>query len=348
MATRHVYDVDDVCSTAAYGLLTGDTILAVRAAKELSVSGESDRLFRLLTFLWLLDTPDHVYETQRSAAFIAHDTTQLLYAMLVSTPRQLPPLPLPITTTSMSASDTIKYIQPPPDDTSPNLVHLEWDIRPPAWTDRQCSQFIKRIRYALRKYDAWNPTDLSSQLLRPARNLEALCSLLHMLGVHTSYIDLLRTIPYDPMLEHILGHAYASLCPVTADVNAKLPQKAVAIYKDISTVGGHKGRTFHIPPDALNMWCMRSRPLVRWNGAPLFVADESVTAYWVHLCKQYKITIADGNLVTTDGSSSAAFFDAAFPDDIPDEWDDTEWLKSHEIQINSAQNVWRPGFMMFL
>jgi hypothetical protein len=348
MATRHVYDVDDVAATTAYGLLTGDPILAARAARELVLSGESERLFRLLTFLWVLDTPDHMYESQRSAAFIAGDVNTFFYTMASSTPRNLPPLPLPVTTTP-STSDDVKYIQPPPDDTSDNLVHADWKTRPSEWTKRQSSRFIKRIRMALRKGDAWNPTELSLLLLRPARNLDALCSFLDMLGVHTSFIELLRTVPFDPLLEHVLGHAYASLCPAESPPHLQPPQKAVAIYKDTTTAtGGRKGRTFHVPSAALNMWRVRSRSLPRWTGAPLFVADDAATSYWVDLCKQYKITMAHGNLVSGGGGDDAAFYDAAFPDDIPDEWEAAEWSKSHDISVNPEQNVWHPGFMMYL
>lgn len=346
MATRHVYDVDDVAATTAYGLLTGDPILAARAARELVLSGESERLFRLLAFLWLLDTPDHMYESQRSAAFIAGDVNTFFYTMLSSTPRELPPLPLPITTTP--SSDDVKYIELPPDDTSNNLVHVDWSLRPPEWTERQCSRFIKRIRTALCKGDAWNPTELSLPLLRPARNLDSLCSFLDMLGVHTSFIELLRTVPFDPLLEHVLRHAYASLCPAVLPPRLQPPQKAVAIYKDTSSaIGGRKGRTFHVPTAALNMWRVRSRPLPRWMGAPLFVADDAATAYWADLCKQYKITVSNGNLVSADGDD-ADFYTAAFPDDIPDEWDIAEWSKSHEIPVNLEQNVWHPGFIMYL
>jgi hypothetical protein len=98
MATKSLYELEDVCATLMYALETHNHKLVIQAARELRISGEMDLLVNFVLMAWLLCEP-HILPMGRAPT---HDTLfEDLCAVMEHFPAQIPKhksmllLPLP-------------------------------------------------------------------------------------------------------------------------------------------------------------------------------------------------------------------------------------------------------------
>lgn len=333
MATKHLYECEDVAASLLYGLAEGDSILAVRAAKELHVSDETDLLQRLLTLAWLLDDPGHSDESSRLQAFCKQDHQTLLYLLCASGKHSAPSLP--------EESDAL----PPSIESSTNPNIDGWTRLPNGWTAEQASRAFKAIRYALTKKYWQHAVYLTSPLIRG--NTYALVSLLVALGVPTEFASLLETTVYTPLAHRILMHAFASLA--ASPTTAFQPEKRLQAIWNASDPVGRTGRTLNISAGALAMWRLRRKSVSRLVGSPSLVAQEDATNYWRQAAETHCVSVKNGDIHFTDDDQQESFFQKYFHDDIPDEWSVDERKKSHDIEPSPpGENSWQPWQTAFL
>ncbi len=330
MATKHLYECEDVAASLLYGLNEGDSILAVRAAKELHVSGETELLHRLLTLAWLLDDPDHPDELHRLKAFCAHDTQAFLYLLCASQKHTLPSLP--------EESDA-----QPPTIRGTGLATTEWERLPNGWTAEQGARAFTAVRHALTKKYWQHAVYITSPLIRG--NTYALISLLHTLGCPKELTAILETTVYTPLATRILMHAFASL--VASPSAPPQPEKRVCAIWNAADPVGRTGRTLVIQATALSMWRLRQKAVTRLVGAPSLVLQEDATTYWHTATIKCGVTLKDNELCFADDDQQESFYEKYFPDDIPDEWSTEERAKSHGIESSPTQeNPWQTAFLL--
>jgi hypothetical protein len=324
MATKHLYECEDVGATLLYGIVRGEPIVAVRAAKELLDSEEHELLHKLLTLAWLLDSPDHPYESQRAQAVCDHNTEQLFY-LLATTMPMIAPLP--------EKSDA-------PAPAHGRGTATEWTKHPRGWSDAQAATALRAIQYALRKQYWQHAAYLAGPLIYG--NTYALVSLLQLLGVKKPLIELLETTVFGPLAERILAHAFASL--VHTPTQAHIQPRLRALWNAKLPVG-KAGRLFTIPPEARSMWRVRAKPVTRLMGNPHLIADEDACAYWRKVVQTYGIRKEEELVFAND---EERFYDDCFPDDIPDEWSNEERAKSHgpSIETTLEWHPWQTAFLL--
>jgi hypothetical protein len=328
MATKHLYECEDVAATLLYGFLEGDSVLAVRAAKELYVSGETELLHRLLTLAWLLDDPENPQESLRMKAFCAQDHSSLLFLLCNSTKHALPLIP--------EESDA----RPP---SGIQGIVDGWTKIPNGWTVEQAAHAKKAIHYAL-KHKYWqHAVYLSSPLI--CGNTHSLVSLLHSLGIPTELTSLLETTVYTPLAHRILMHAFASL--VASPAPAFQPEKRLqAIWNSADPVG-RTGRVLNISTGALSVWRLRRKSVSRLVGTPTMIAEEDATAYWRNAVVEHNVSLKDGEFCFADDDQQESFYEKCFPDDIPDEWSVEERKKSHDVEsVINQENPWQTAFLL--
>jgi hypothetical protein len=330
MATKHLYECEDVVATLLYAIVMGNPSVAIRAAKELRVSGEDDLLHKALTLVWLLDNPDHPYEKQRAQAVCDKNTEQLLYLLANTETIVAPPLP--------EKSDAAAPL------TSSVSSVCDWSKLPKGWSEAQGSTALRAIQYALRKKYWQHACYLASPFIYG--NNYALSSLLKYLGVAQPLIDMLETTVFCPLAERILAHAFATLvAPTHAPY---VPEKRLQSIWHAKDTVGKLGRTLTIPASALSMWRVRSKPVARLMGSPQLIAEEDACAYWQSAIQEFEIRVENSDLVLDDDRQEP-FYESYFPDDIPDEWSLEERAKSHGLHVDfTAHSEWHPWQTAFL
>lgn len=337
MATRHLYELEDVAATLLHAIQTAQHALAFQAARELHRSGEDARAFRLLTLAWMLSDPSSPFQPHRCAAFRMGDPFPLLRSLLTSdTVEALPELcdihdmpPRPVASQSQSQSQS----------------HLGWTVYPASWTPAEAERLWRAVTYAMR-HGFWQH---AAYLLRPLLTTDkpSLAALLRAIDTEAKLIDLLERTEYAPLSERILQHALSALViPYTVDV--PIHTYTPAQWNSSTHIGTRKGRTFTVDPQALALWGLHSTPLSRLMGAPVLVAEESASAFWRQEMARYGCRCEHDALVfdnDDDCTKQDAFYVSLFPDDIPDEWSNTERLKSHGVSVTtSVENPWRAAF----
>ena len=141
------------------------------------------------------------------------------------------------------------------------------------------------------------------------------------IGIDTKYLDAMAATIYKPLEYRILEHACAALTAYVSVAPAAPPWSHVPF-------GARAGRTFFIEDASLITWGVKKPPQsdlrdpTKLIPVPLFETEED----------------------------EIAFFESHFPDDIPDEWPDTEVSKSHGICESGAVDrcVWRIAFLDLL
>lgn len=333
MATKHLYECEDIAATLLHAIATGNSILAIRTAKELHVSGEDELLHKLLTLAWLLDSPDHPYEKQRAQAVCDTNTEQLLYLLSTTNSVVAPALP--------EKSDA-----PVPSETQgkPGLCD-QWTKLPNGWSDAQAGVALRAIQYALHKKYWQQAAYIASPLIYG--NTYALSSLLRCLGCHATLITMLETTVFCPLAERILMHAFATL--VSTVVPLYVPEKrSQSIWRNEDPVG-KPGRVIKISVAALSMWRVRSKPVSRLIGSPQLIVEEDACAYWQTQVHDFQIRKSDDNLVFVNDDLQEMFYENCFPDDIPDEWSLDERSKSHGLSVDyTIHSEWHPWQTAFL
>jgi hypothetical protein len=320
MATRHLYEMEDVAAHLLYAIAHGDGAQAAHAARELHASEEDELLYRLLTLAWML-APAGAYERAIADGFEARDTDAMLRALAAcATPYELPP------------TKRAPRADPPPADYDAPPPPPAWNRHPTGWTPAAAGALWHAIDESLRKHNPARAFRLTAQLI--VGNTVSLAQLLTSVGIHAAYGELLLQTVYEPLCERILYHAiYATTAPPVAPPVAP-------------PAGGKSGRVFKISADALAAWSVRSKPLTRLMGAPLLVAADDACAYWRRLCRN--VRVVDDNLVFADDDACETFYNTYFPDDIPDEWSVHEREKSHGLLLPSSltKNPWVAAFLL--
>lgn len=323
MASLNLYHTDSVAATILYGINTGNPSLAIRASKELFVSGESEFLMRILTLAWLLQDPGHPYEYARHEAYIQGDCETFLYTLLSdqNASTGLPPLP------TIDDIGLPKYEAPAP---------TQWNIHPAGWTPGQAGRLVCALDDTLKRKNWKRAVYLTSSLLK--NSTQSICYLLKSMGVHEKMTKLLETTIYAPLSIRVLSHAFAQCTATNQPVNHEKTWQTV--WKTT------KGRAFTIPAEAMAMWHISHKPLTELIGAPIWVL-QACTADKSNVWKQaIGITVKDSEFVFKDDTSLETFYTTYFPNDIPDEWSPAERSKSHGIECVHVPNPWIPAFIL--
>jgi hypothetical protein len=106
--TQHFYPIDGAAAHLLCALMTGYEEDAHAAASELAANSQTEPLlFKILCFAWWLQSPEHPLQYARHEAFLANDSHGL-FTSLLSSPFDLPQLPMPAATNMLPLQKAIK------------------------------------------------------------------------------------------------------------------------------------------------------------------------------------------------------------------------------------------------
>jgi len=322
MATRHLYHSDDVAATLLFSIQQNQRRLAKEAASELLGSQEPDLLFRCLALAWFLDDPGSPYEKERYDAFCANDAQALLGSLLrkgYDLPEALPSLEFDDLTISVTRSTP---------ETPIDRIALK------GWTRSQTRTLGFALTSAMKK-KSWTQMEV---LLTPLvkRQADQVAQILMALGVAESLAILVKTSTHLSIAQRILRHALSSLVSTTSTSPPRL------------TISLASERTLTLPAEALSLWHCDTRPLSELHGAPVLVAEEQATHYWITSLQTHGGSLKGEELLFQRPEDEESFYTQGFPHDIPDEWSDEERQKSHGITVSKHPNPWVPVFAAFV
>lgn len=326
MASKHLYELEDVAAAFLYYTCEGNAQQAVYAAKELHDSGEHDLLWNILTLAWLLCDP--AMTMGAAAAFASHDVERLLLLLLKSK-HALPTIEEPC-------------VLPMPPKPSKRPLPECWHPLPKQYTSEQCATLYKAIKYSL-DHKFW---EHAAYLIKChlAENTLSMSSLLKTLGVAKQLTDLLETTVFTPLSARIVDHACAALVAPPAEPVLSKQYKSLWNTK---LPNGRSGRRLSIPAEALATWRLKAKPLSRLMGVPLLVAEPTASSYWTDAVKKYNISDDGHELLFADDAQTEAFYENYFPEDIPDEWSTAERAKSHGQAVPPSEiNPWLTAFLL--
>lgn len=328
MASKHLYELEDVAAAYLYYTCEGNAQQAVYAAKELHDSGEHELLWNLLTLAWLLKNPADPSQAQRLAAFASHDVESFVLLLLEPT-HALP-----------AVSDSPSLPMPP----KPSSVTLpeSWRPLPAAYTTEQSATLYKAIKYSLRKKFAEHASYLIQCHL--SENTLSMSSLLRHLGTPKQLTDLLETTVFTPLALRIVEHACAAL---VAEPSTQPLSKQYKSLWNTKLPNGRSGRRLVIPGTALATWRLKAKPASRLMGVPLLVTEETAANYWADAVKKHNISADGHELLFADDAQTEAFYETYFSEDIPDEWSVAERSKSHGQTVPPSEiNPWLTAFLL--
>jgi hypothetical protein len=328
MATKNLYMLEDVIATLLYAIQTSNLELAYACKDELEYSNEDAKMWKALTFAWLLHTPGRSRKTKTQAkstyeALIQNDANGFLESL---SGFELPAL------------DACEKQPPfvPAQPTDPTTVYFPWKIYPKSWSREQAYILWRTNENALKKGYWEKAARLTSTLLPTDKN--AVISLLKAMGKQMIFMaELLETTDYPPLEERIVHHAFYNALHIHASQEPKQEKKR--------TIPKKEGRHFHIHPEALQLWNIQPKPVSDLIGCPVLIKSEQATNYWKEICKEYQIS-GKKQLKFKDDESLERFYTLYFPNDIPDEWSNEERAKSHGFSIDKTNtNLWLPAFI---
>jgi hypothetical protein len=329
MASKHLYELEDVAATFLHAIHVGDPTTAIYAAKELHDSEEHDLLWNLLTLAWLLSDPGHPQQFNRTQAFYAKDYETLLLLLVGTTEHPLPPV---------AAAPTL----PLPPKESKRSCPESWHPLPKHMTAAQASTFYTAVTYSIKK-KFWEHASYLLQCLLTENTL-SVSSLLRCLGVEKTLTDMLETTVYTPLALRIVDHACASL--VAAPIDLTISNKYKTLW-NTKLPKGRAGRLLTIQGTALATWRLKSKPVERLMGVPLLITEASAAAYWANALNAHNVSADGHELLFADDEQTEAFYTNYFPDDISDEWSCAERAKSHGLQVPvSENNPWLTAFLL--
>ena len=307
MATRSLYEIQDVCATLLIAVNKHDSQLLARTVLELVESAADPTPFLLLG--WLLSPPAPETSKACCEAYLSDKLEQLVAAV-----QQLPPHDLP----------TLSVAAPPPKDT-PLSAKAHWAL---PWSPAANARFERAVKYALKTKNHQHAAYLVSALTTNHVN-----GLLKILGIKDKLITLYETTEYPPLKQRVVEHIFASLAFVgEPTVKKQLPVKT-------------KGRTFSIPESAYSLWNVKPKSQDRLKGLPLHIVDVDATSFWKTQVKVYQISRKELDLQFPDDATLERFYEENFPNDIPDEWSTAEREKSHPCPLFKPEpNPWLPAF----
>jgi hypothetical protein len=322
MATLNLYHTDSVAATLLYGLHTGKPKLAIQTAKELYVSGEINFLWRILTFAWLLSDPDNLCESDRYMALCEEDCEYFLYSLLSDTSVKIPPLP------------SIDFLPRPRYE---KQIHAKWNHIPEGWTEGHVGSLVLAIRDTLQHKQWKRAVFLTAPLLE--KHTPFVCELFSFFDIHPLFQTMLETTIYIPLCVQILSHAYAT-CSRDSSENQRV-NNAWKMLWNTST-----GRTFTISHEALAIWHISHKSINEMIGSPIWVANDDASSVWKNALTKYGVTVKKSEFLFSDPNKIDEFYSVYFPNDIPDEWPQTEREKSHGATVEHIPNPWTPAFVL--
>ena len=319
MATRHLYECEDVVASLLTWIFEDDVKNAVAAFHELRLSEEHDLLQKTLVFASLLQQPSYnLFETQ--------DPRKMLTLLLAQGSQPFPSF----VQNNLEPPTEGSVYKPLPSSSWPLSTH------PAGWSEQQASRLWYAVKEALRKNNLKRAAYLSGVI----KEIAVMESFLKSLDVSQQYLDLLRTWG-SSMLTRTTLHCLAS---VLASASASASQAShVGSAEESNTksrLGGRKGRTFAISAVALALWGLKSKPVLRLQGEPTLVFDDEACEYWVQTRNTYG--------AHSFYEACEEFHVVAFPDDIPDEWSCEERAKSHDLTLPvlMSKSEWIKGFKL--
>lgn len=328
MATRHLYETEDVVASILYGgLCSGDANLVWNAFRELHASGEYELLQNTAFLLWMLSSPEHPHEAARCATYARGSYSE--FAMLLSTGAVKGDLP------ALRTADD--YAQPP------TVIHVAAAASgtsvPEGYSADQIATVLAAVHYAL-KHKYWQHAHhILGQFLDA--HTDWLCTVLETLGALKPLVEQLKVCVYAPLADCILAHSLASCCASSMD--AFVPDKKMATAWKAS-MSMRKGRAWSVPAEALALWKLRSKS--RLGDTAAYIADDDSCAYWKQACAKYGARKQDDRLVFESDQAQEEFYAVYFADDIPDEWPLAERNKSHTMVVEPTieKNHWIAAF----
>lgn len=168
------------------------------------------------------------------------------------------------------------------------------------------------------------------------RQADQVAQILMALGVAESLAILVKTSTHLSIAQRILRHALSSLVSTTSTSPPRL------------TISLASERTLTLPAEALSLWHCDTRPLSELHGAPVLVAEEQATHYWITSLQTHGGSLKGEELLFQRPEDEESFYTQGFPHDIPDEWSDEERQKSHGITVSKHPNPWVPVFAAFV
>lgn len=246
MATKSLYEMEDVCASLMYAFQTKNHTLAWEAARELRVSDEMDLLLNLVTFAWLLCDPHTLpFNHVPSHDSIVDDICSILDNFPQQLPKYKSPLLIPLPACAKRAHEAVACC----------ISHKCW---------KPC---LRMLISFLHKDTALLRTILQDQC-----------------GVKHQMLDVLDRIVYQPLAERLLYHivvlqtmgreSTAHIAP------SNVTHKARSVWN--STSQGRAARTFRISLEALTAWNIRPKSFERLQGTliPRSVMDTCRSLYW--------------------------------------------------------------------
>jgi hypothetical protein len=248
MATKSLYEVEDVCATFMYALEHHNHILAMQAARELRVSDEMELLVNLITMAWLLcdpcDTPPVLWPQTPSPENVFTALCSIMEHVPRQFPQHKPQLLLPLPPSHQVVQEAITTC----------ISHKCW---------RPCLRILVTLLHK------------DSSTLR-----SILCD---VMNVSDALLRTLDRILYIPLAERLLGHIVIQcmgLGPNPA-TPAPLTHRYAVIWN--ATWKGRAARTFHVPTEARAAWNLRPKSHLRLQGTllPSAIMDATHrTQYW--------------------------------------------------------------------
>lgn len=307
MLSKHLYELPAICATLIYSFQTGNTEMALYAAKELHDSNEDNLLFSILTYVWLLSDSNNKYELNRYNAFVTNNIESFIMSLIVDNTPLLIPSILPAK----------PYITVPPvDDGDTKTMPCNWSIYPKKWTINMATKLARAITGAIKKHNIERCVTLTAQLI-DSNNIKSLSNLLQSFGISTLFTSLFKK---NNLLKYrILEHAFAIIIAYqnNSDIHIFLNDE-LAIWRSVPDIGIKlTERKLIISADALNFWNIRVLPRASIFDI-LYILKYDDSIYWSSIREKY----------ITDEEK---YYKTIYPDDIPDEWSDEELNKSHPI-----------------
>ena len=316
MATRHLYHLEDVVATLLFSIQQNKRQTAKEASGELLASQEQDLLLRCLTLAWFLDDPESAYERERYDAFCAKDA-QALLGSLLRTGYDMPEVNALL---DVGKPTVLRNAPKGPFD----------QIVLKGWTKSQTRTLGVLLTSAMKDRQQRR----ARHLLCPhvERHPEQVAQILILLGVAEPLATLVKTTTYLPMAHRIVRHALSSLVSTA-------PSRSPSV-----TISPAVGRILSLATDALSLWHCDTRPSSELRGAPVLVAEEQATRYWITSLQSHGGSLKEEDLHFQSQEDEESFYTQGFPHDIPDEWSDEERQKSHGIEVSKLPNPWVSAF----
>lgn len=311
MATKHLYVMENVAGTLLYAFQQGNKHLVKSCFAELLCSKEEEYAWKVVTFACMLHEPGKVFYE----ALFQKDIDTLVDAF--QPPFALPPLE--------ESTQIIKPKTTTEDATPP----FPWKTWPKGWTNTEAYLLWRTVNNALHAKNWTRAYRLLKPLLQ--ENSDAVVDLLATLK--SRFATLLESTVFLSLTERVLQHAlyYSCFKQDTKKANA---------------IPTEPGRTFHISPEALQVWRSKPKPIEDLQGCPMLIMNDA-SQYWKDAIETFGIT-GKKSLKFRNDDELEQFYSTHFPNDIPDEWNSDERKKSHGFAecLEHFENPWVPAFYL--